>query len=231
MERGWGPARDQRMIAALGLAAAVTALGGRLPFEPTAATILWLNADAATAPPTCALAERLWTCVSEGRPTGIVLVTDGGHLAFAAVVAGELRAAMRPIEAGRLVQLVTPPGGELGVRFSRWTLAPHTSRPQARRNTVVGVPGLVVTALGQGLFWIAGPRPTSDGWLEVALPAMARVRVADEAWLMGPPDVPFYVQPEAARTLEGHVLSAGAERVNGAEVTLYEAVQPEPRAD
>ena len=227
------------MIAGIGLSILIALLqtidvSGNVPagVGPSDAPgrILWLSARTAPDNPRheCVLMSAArWSCPSvPAGESGVVVILGDGVIGY--VVLGPASAAQSGrAEWGRLVRIA--PGGlgpeSLGnLQVSSWTVDRPASRPNTQKLDVIPDTTLQVTKVSDASFWVSGPFPSTDAFLRLDGPGVAR---HDTTMLMvasGPPDSPFVIDATHGVSITGRVETRSGEPVEGALLELFARV-------
>jgi hypothetical protein len=173
----------------------------------------------------CVLAAASrWSCPSvPAGESGVVVVFGDGVIGY--VVVGPAGAAWGGrAEWGRLVR-ITP--GDIGLeslgdlRISSWTVDRPAGRPNTQKLDVIPDTTLQVIKVSDTSFWISGPIPSTDAFLRLDGPGVARHDIVMRTVAAGPPDSPFVIDATNGVSITGRVEARSGEPVEGALVELF----------
>jgi hypothetical protein len=223
------------LLALVSLASAMSdqaRLSGAIPIAFNgAARVVWLPADSGGDVRCGVDSPTTWSCEglsSEAR--GVVALIGEGIVG----VAGFGVAAVEPaIERwGRAVRVT--PGNASPEELHDLTIAAFKpERPRirlkSRRYQRIKDDDVHVSKLSETTFWISGGDVDADGYVLLEGPAIGSQRLATRRLLEGPPEEPVFLSAATAETLSGRVLDARGNTVDGADVDLWELLQPDER--
>jgi hypothetical protein len=165
-----------------------------------------------------------WSCPSvPAGESGVVVIF--GDEAIGYVVVGPAGAAWGgKAEWGRLVRIA--PGGLsperlADLRISSWTVDRPASRPNTQKLDVIPDATLQVFRVSDTSFWVSGPMPSTDAFLRLDGPGIARHHTTMLTVASGPPDSPFVIDATDGVSIAGRVEARSGEPVEGALVELF----------
>jgi hypothetical protein len=197
---------------------------GVVPFEPTS-PVVWLPADQSREDRRheCFLATARWSCPSVPLgEAGVAIVVGNGAIGY--VVLGPSGAiANGSSEWGRLVRVASGPSVESlsDLRVSSWTVDRPPSRPNTQKLDVVPDTNSQVVRISATSFWVSGPIPSSDSFLRLEGPGVARHDTTMQALAGGPVEVPFVIDATNGVAITGRVETRSGEPVAGTLLELF----------
>jgi hypothetical protein len=209
-------------LQAVGISGNVPAAAGS--FDSTT-RVLWVPADQSrdNLRPECALTATRWSCPSVPLgESGVVIVAGNGAIGYV-VLGPSGPIASGNAEWGRLIRVESRLSVEhlSDLRVSSWTVERPPSRPNTQKLDVVPDSTFQVVRMSATSFWISGPSPSSDAFLRLDGPGVARHNTTMQALADGPLDSPFLIDATSGVAITGRVETRSGEPVDGALLELF----------
>jgi hypothetical protein len=107
------------------------------------------------------------------------------------------------------------------LRVSSWTVDRPAGRPNTLKLDVIPDTTLQVIKVSDTSFWVSGLSPSTDAFLRLDGPGVARHDTAMLTVASGPPDVPFVIDATNGVSIMGRVETRSGEPVEGALLELF----------